>query len=1044
MVTFSTCADLSWPPFDIEKFPVQIREDLLDFVCCPLRPSLHLADFPALKQPPLITVVIPCFNPDPSQFRQLLISLQQQTDDDFNLIFVDDGSSQSSVHALFSLVETVFRSCLIKLRTNCGISAAVNQGVAAVRTPYVAVVDQDDLLHPRAIERLNIYLRAHEGCQFLYSDHICFDDAGEHVAYVPKFSWNLLALLEFNFPIHLTVVATSLWVRSGGMDPSYDGIQDWELYLRFAPQLRSEDVGYIPMPLYAWRLSERSVASSAGPRSELIELARQFVNRAHHTLGLGSTSDQKPCLDHYFFLTEYCSSLKADSTGVQCQGVILADRTLLLDEKGLQASLDSLLATDLSWESLIVVVGDAHSAWCIRNSDAFTPFTDRVEIRVLHELPKIVAGGAPLVVLAAGCRIEPGASLLSVVVWLEGGYCDVLTLPIKGGDDNGSCLHAGFASLANGRAYLPQAQGMSEEAYAADFGSFSHTRSVDAASPLFSIVRSGARDLGLLRLPSQNQSPLDWWSCQVCTWGLSTICLPRPWVHVSVELDRASRGRLLCPTGDDEIWLSSTAWQKRWPWLAQVSVDSLQRQCIKSAIPCRSHPLHTAEFLRPYTSEQAKLLEHPVSKVHHHKQSQILLTKMVELLPKPSIVILTPTELNPRSNGHACLLALAHLLKDSGYTVALLPFYPYRFYRNYYGDLSSEDQSLHFIVHPDETPGSILIVPESAPKSLVNSLRSHFDSVLWWLLAPSGLLTSFKPDIRVNDLLIPFSSFALPDQLRYLFIQPRPNILLLQAYNRFQPQRLQTNTIAIYTGKGRLKPLPKRLHRFLLGYRIKLITRSFPATKADLIILLMNARGLISFDPMTNLSLEAAHLGVPVYLPANPFSQSCFTDFPVDLSQHISDDADLFIQRLADSGRVRKLSPHVLMRQDADVLSTMSLLLASPAASIPFRVTDQLLMDIDTYRKRILDSRTIQVAFDGEALSATLTPLFIKTLKLPYQVHLWLCTFLNVIDHVTEVLNRAGLFVFVRPFIQASGSWIFFFGRLFRRLFPSVFPASRK
>jgi len=96
-----------------------------------------------------------------------------------------------------------------------------------------------------------------------------------------------------------------------------------------------------------------------------------------------------------------------------------------------------------------------------------------------------------------------------------------------------------------------------------------------------------------------------------------------------------------------------------------------------------------------------------------------------------SIVFLIPSELNPRSNGHACILTLAKELQAVGHDVSLLPIQPYRFFRRYWQKLPKIYQQLKFLGHPSEAlQPSFLVVPESTPRGLLNKLRPYFQDVL--------------------------------------------------------------------------------------------------------------------------------------------------------------------------------------------------------------------------------------------------------------------------------------------------------------------------
>ena len=178
-----------------------------------------------------------------------------------------------------------------------------------------------------------------------------------------------------------------------------------------------------------------------------------------------------------------------------------------------------------------------------------------------------------------------------------------------------------------------------------------------------------------------------------------------------------------------------------------------------------------------------------------------------------------------------------------------------------------------FIADIREVSRPNVLVPESTPPKLIRNIRRHSERFIWWLLAPAGLLSSFRPDIRKGDYVAAFSEFVLPDQTDYLFVNPPIDPEIKKSARKHTPIAPQILQIGFYTGKGRLHPLPPSLHRRLLRYQIVPITRTFPSTRNALIKLLEKSNGLISCDPLTNLSLEAALVGTPTYLLGNPFPQ---------------------------------------------------------------------------------------------------------------------------------------------------------------------------
>jgi len=81
-------------------------------------------------------------------------SLQAQTLQDWELLFVDDGSNDDSLDRAGYFARDDKRIRLIEQRTNAGPAAARNSAIAHARGRWIAILDSDDLMAPRRLEYL--------------------------------------------------------------------------------------------------------------------------------------------------------------------------------------------------------------------------------------------------------------------------------------------------------------------------------------------------------------------------------------------------------------------------------------------------------------------------------------------------------------------------------------------------------------------------------------------------------------------------------------------------------------------------------------------------------------------------------------------------------------------------------------------------------------------------------------------------------------------------------------------------------------------------
>ena len=101
---------------------------------------------------PKITIITPVYNME-QYLVQFLDSIRQQTFQDFEIILVDDGSSDNSPAILDHYAENESRAKVFH-KENGGVSSARNVGLDHATGEYVYIVDSDDWLEPTALEVL--------------------------------------------------------------------------------------------------------------------------------------------------------------------------------------------------------------------------------------------------------------------------------------------------------------------------------------------------------------------------------------------------------------------------------------------------------------------------------------------------------------------------------------------------------------------------------------------------------------------------------------------------------------------------------------------------------------------------------------------------------------------------------------------------------------------------------------------------------------------------------------------------------------------------
>ena len=236
-------------------------------------------------QPPLISVIVPIYD-HYDYLEACLISIADQGDVSIEIVCIDDASSDPQVtrlmHALSNRLE---RLKIIMQPSNCGISGAQNTAVSIATGDYVAFLDCDDTLEPGALSVIRDEIRAQPDVDYFFTDRRDVDENGELVRTAHyggyenlRFSSqeNIRAdLLDGMVASHLKVIRRSEYLKVGGCNPEFSGVQDWDLALKIAEQ---GTLHYVDQALYRHRVHPNSVT-----RSDLVAQFRKTnIVRRHY------------------------------------------------------------------------------------------------------------------------------------------------------------------------------------------------------------------------------------------------------------------------------------------------------------------------------------------------------------------------------------------------------------------------------------------------------------------------------------------------------------------------------------------------------------------------------------------------------------------------------------------------------------------------------------------------------------------------------------------------------------------------------------------
>jgi glycosyltransferase involved in cell wall biosynthesis len=217
---------------------------------------------------PLISIIMPVYNPAPEVLAAAIASVQSQTYDRWELC-VADASTTGEVSKL--LEEASHHDERIRVRFlahNGGITANSNAALELARGEFCAFLDHDDTLAPSALFEVAQALNSNNRLDLIYSDlDLLSEDGGQRFDPLFKPDWSPEIILSANYLTHLTVIRTALIRELGSFAPGTEGAQDWDLFLRLVE--KTEQIHHIPKVLYHWRQSSGSTAGNIYNKPEV-------------------------------------------------------------------------------------------------------------------------------------------------------------------------------------------------------------------------------------------------------------------------------------------------------------------------------------------------------------------------------------------------------------------------------------------------------------------------------------------------------------------------------------------------------------------------------------------------------------------------------------------------------------------------------------------------------------------------------------------------------------------------------------------------------
>ena len=236
---------------------------------------------------PKVTVFIPVYNRE-KYVGEAIESILAQTYSDFEILLVDDGSTDHSVNTIRSFSDPRIR--LVCNEGNLGIPKTRNKGVELARGQYMAMLDSDDRAYPERLEKQVAFLDTHPEYAQVGSWCRMMDAQGRilnRIKRQPVLADDIHAQLLFRCAMsNRSIMARTAILQEYRYRNDYPRCQDYELHVRLAKDYK---LGNLPECLVYGRVHPQQITGQTTDLGDAKK--REIISKQLKELGVTFSPD---------------------------------------------------------------------------------------------------------------------------------------------------------------------------------------------------------------------------------------------------------------------------------------------------------------------------------------------------------------------------------------------------------------------------------------------------------------------------------------------------------------------------------------------------------------------------------------------------------------------------------------------------------------------------------------------------------------------------------------------------------------------------------
>ena len=236
------------------------------------------------ERAPALTVLLPVYNQE-RYIREAVESVLAQTFRDFELIIIDDGSTDGTAEILGEFDDPRIR--MIR-GDHKGFVTALRAGIDHARAPWLARMDSDDISAPDRLERQMKFLAAHPDCVFVGSVFGIVTPNNRFLTPNEEFDWRPLTPADITFANVAFADPSAVFSRRIALEVGlYDDAfpkNEKALWYKMLKRGMGAVIGH-PTYYVRWRLGSLSRSDLANARRDNREIRRIYHPESAEEIG---------------------------------------------------------------------------------------------------------------------------------------------------------------------------------------------------------------------------------------------------------------------------------------------------------------------------------------------------------------------------------------------------------------------------------------------------------------------------------------------------------------------------------------------------------------------------------------------------------------------------------------------------------------------------------------------------------------------------------------------------------------------------------------